>query len=206
MVDKFRDDEERIRRFYEDIRDVADILFVKAKTTKGAKRMLRGMRAKWMSEANRYASCGDKEAWGMLMTWCNQTDNYWPGLFHCYADPRIPGTSNDIERLIKEMKQLERLLSRSPRPAARFILNAPTNALLTSHPELPGAAALARLGPDVLEQAEDRLRSERKRRGVGWRAIRNFKAAKASLLERWDDACKEADAHKSPPASGSSLS
>lgn len=191
MVDKFRDDEERIRRFYEDIREVADILFVKAKTTKGAKRLLREMRAKWMSEANRYAASGDAEAWGMLMTWCNQTDNYWPGLFHCYADPRIPATSNDIERLIKAMKQLERILSRSPRPGTRFILNAPVNALVTSHPQLPEAESLANLGPRVLQQVEARLRSERTRRGIGWRATRNLKAAKVTLLTRWKDACKE---------------
>lgn len=193
VVEKFRDDEERVRRFYADIREVGDILFIKAKTTNGAKRLLREMKDKWMAEMTRYAASGDADAWSMLAGWCNQTDTYWPGLFHCYADPRIPATNNDIERLIKEMKQLERVLSKNPRPATRFIMHAPTNAMVTSRPQLPGAEFLARLGPEVIRQTEARLRGERKRRGVGWRAIRNFKGAKATLVERWEEACREPD-------------
>lgn len=164
------------------------------------------MKAKWLSDLNRHAASGDDNTWRILAKWYNQTDTYWPGLFHCYADPRIPATSNDIERLIKDMKQLERVLSRNPRPAARFILNAPTNSIVTSHPELPGAELLAQLGPDALRHAEAQLRRERKRRGVGWRAIRNFEAAKVSLKQRWDDACKEADAQKERSTSGAHAS
>ncbi len=160
------------------------------------------MKSKWMLDSIRYAASGDEEALSMLAKWCDQTDTYWPGLFHCYADPRIPATSNDVERLIKDMKQLERLLSRNPRPAARFILHAPTNAIVTSHPELPGAEFLARLGPDVLRTAEARLQSVRVKRSIGWRTIRNFKKAKATVLERWKDACSDPGTQNDQAAAG----
>jgi len=190
-VNNFRDDEKWVRRFYAEIYAVADVLFVKAKTTQGAKRLLREMREEWASQLTRVTSDADGRAWALLANWCNQTDNYWQGLFHCYADPRIPATNNDMEHLIKEMKQLERVLSRNPNPAIRFILHAATNALVTGRPSLPGADYLARCGADAMHQAETRLRADRKRRGVGWRAIRNFKDAKVSLLERWKLACDE---------------
>lgn len=33
------------------------------------------------------------------------TTSYWPGLFHCYDDPRIPQTSNAIEQLFGKGKR-----------------------------------------------------------------------------------------------------
>ena len=151
------------------------------------------MKDKWASALKRAAIIDDEDAWIMLATWCEQTDNYWPGLFWCYSDPRIPATNNALEQLIKEMKQLERVLSRNPRPAIRFILHAATNALVTSRPQLPGADFLAQLGAEAIQKAEARLRSERKQRGVRWRAIRDFDGAKIRLLEHWEQACQEAD-------------
>ena len=36
------------------------------------------------------------------------TASYWPGLFHCYDDPRIPHTSNAIEHTFGKGKRLLR--------------------------------------------------------------------------------------------------
>lgn len=36
------------------------------------------------------------------------TESYWPGLFHCYEDPRIPQTSNRIEGVFGKGKRLLR--------------------------------------------------------------------------------------------------
>lgn len=155
------------------------------------------MKDKWALQLTRKHAGLDEDSYVLLATWCNQTENYWPGLFHCYADPRIPATNNDMERLIKKIKQLERVLSKNPNPAIRFILHAATNALVTGRPELPGAEFLARCGPTVIRETEARLRAQQKRRGVGWLAIRNFDGAKERLLESWRMACAEADAAES---------
>ncbi len=36
------------------------------------------------------------------------TRNYWPGLFHCYDDPAIPRTNNDLEQYFGTARHLER--------------------------------------------------------------------------------------------------
>ena len=72
------------------------ILFDKRQTVKGAKRCLRKMHERWVERMMRPQPSGDNREWAILGTWCNQTKNYWPGLFHCYADPRIPGTNNAL--------------------------------------------------------------------------------------------------------------
>lgn len=36
------------------------------------------------------------------------TKSYWPGLFHCYDDPRIPQTSNSVEGIFGKGKRLLR--------------------------------------------------------------------------------------------------
>lgn len=164
------------------------------------------MKEKWASQLTQKATGLDEDSWTLLATWCNQTDNYWPGLFHCYADPRIQATNNDMERLIKKIKQLERVISKNPNPANRFILHAATNALVTGRPELPGAEFLARCDPAMILQTEACLRAQQKRRGVGWRALRNFEGAKEGLLEAWRLACAESDNAETQTASRSHAS
>lgn len=36
------------------------------------------------------------------------TDSYWPGLFHCYDVPDLPGTNNDLEQLFGSTRHHER--------------------------------------------------------------------------------------------------
>lgn len=167
------------------------ILFDKRQTVKGAKRLLGKMRKQWVERMMRPQSTGDERVWGILGTWCNQTDNYWPGLFHCYADPRIPGTNNSLEAFIKQMKQMVRLLSRNPNPATRFIGQAATNAIAFTHPELPGKDFLASRSAAVIQQAEASLKSRRRKLGAALRIRRDIDGFAKSVQERWKKACAD---------------
>lgn len=128
----------------------------------------------------------------ILAGWCNQTANYWPGLFHRYADPRIPGTNNTMERGIKETKQIIRVLARNPRPAVRFIRHGATIAMVTTRAELPGESFLASRSAEEWQSAEAALRAKRRRSGAALRARRNPEGFAHSVLERWKKACADA--------------
>lgn len=167
------------------------ILFDKRQTVKGAKRCLRKMHERWVERMMRPQPSGDNREWAILGTWCNQTKNYWPGLFHCYADPRIPGTNNALEAFIKQMKQMVRLISRNPNPATRFIGSAAMNAIAVTHPELPGEDFLASRSASVMQQAEASLLGRRRKLGASLKVRRDVDGFAASVLERWKVACAE---------------
>lgn len=128
--------------------------------------------------------CDDRTE-AVLAAWCDQTDSYWPGLFYCYGDYRIPGTNNGTERHIKDMKQLVRLLSRSPNPAARFISHAATNSMVGSRPTLPGEAFLASRSSEDIRNAEKQLRAKRGRQTVQRQVRRSPAKFAAEFLEQW---------------------
>ena len=180
-----RHNEEWLRRFYAEIFEVKRILFAEGQTVKGAKRLLRKMRDRWVQRLLRSTNLSDDKDYEILGAWCNKTDNYWPGLFHCYSDPRIPGTNNGMEIFIKEIKQLERHLSQNPNPATRVIRHAATNAIATTRPELPGKEFLARCSPQLIAQAEASLKAKRKTLGAARYARRNIDAFAENALERW---------------------
>jgi hypothetical protein len=149
---------------------------------------------------------GDVQGFEILATWCNQTKNYWPGLFHCYADPRIPGTNNSLELFIKEMKQMVRLLSRNPNPATRVIRHAATNAIVVTRPELPGKEFLAKCSPQLLAKVEKSLKFRRRRNGAVLRVRRDVQGFANGVLERWKRVCAERQAQKSRIGSGTHAS
>jgi len=95
IVDKFRDKEKWIRTFYADIWELHKILFGEGRTAKGAKRLMREMMRRWEKKLRKLDH--DDPGAGVLAQWLKQTKSHWPGLFHCYADPRIPHTNNDGE-------------------------------------------------------------------------------------------------------------
>lgn len=187
-----------MRQFYAEILDIRKFLFAKAQTAKGAKRLLRKKRERWLSRILRSASTADPEDGVIYATWCNQVDSYWPGLFHCYADPRIPNTNNDMERFIKEMKQLERFLSRNPNPAVRFLRNAATTALVVTRPELPGERFLASRTAADLRMAADVLLAQRKKFGAAQMVRRDVTKFAAHTVARWKEANQSADNASSP--------
>ena len=109
LAERFQTRENDIRRFYDDIWSVGEILFSDGQTKKGAKRLLQKLRKTWERRLLHPECEEDVKAEAVLRKWCEQRDSYWPGLFHCYGDYRIPGSNNDIERFINDMKQLEQL-------------------------------------------------------------------------------------------------
>jgi len=164
---------------------VAEILFAERQTAKGAKRRLRNICAEWKSRLRKPLYKGQFKEQSILLDWCAITDSYWPGLFHCYADPRIPGTNNALERLIKDMKQLERVISRNPNPASRFVVHAATNAILSTRQELPTAEQLARHTPQQIKLASLRLKQRRRKQSIASRVRRSTIRFANELLERW---------------------
>ena len=44
------------------------------------------------------ASTSSETLTTMLSTFRKVTASYWPGLFHCYDDPALPRTNNDLEQ------------------------------------------------------------------------------------------------------------
>lgn len=134
---------------------------------------------------------------GILLGWCDLTDAYWPGLFHCYSDPRIPATNNELERHIKRMKQLERVFSSHANPAMRFISHAATNSKVTALPIIPDEKALARHTTQDIRDATKRLKASRRKHGVAQRIRRTPKTFIEELLVRWKTAC--------PPPKGAAI-
>ena len=126
----------------------------------------RELRKSWECRLRNPQCDADITSEKMLKDWCKQTDSYWPGLFHCYGDSRIPRTNNEMERFIKEMKQLERKLSRNPHPELRFILHAAINALLAHLPSLPDETFLVSLSEQEWKTPEQRLTKQRRKLGL----------------------------------------
>jgi hypothetical protein len=117
-----------------------------------------------------------------------QTDSYWPGLFHCYSSPCIPATNNDTEQFILLVKNLERRLANNPQPAVRFVRHAPVSALFIGRDEFPGADFIARCAVDGLPAAKALLALRRKKTGAMRRARKDFVGETDRLLERWKEA------------------
>lgn len=141
----------------------------------------------------------DEHTKGVLEAWCDQTDSYWPGLFYSYGDYRVPGTNNGMERHIKDMKQLVRLLSRSPNPAARFITHAATNSIVGSRPVLPGEAFLAGRSTEDFKKAQQVLRSRRRKQSVHHQVRRNPAKFAEHFLERWKQSFLSPQSEHPPP-------
>jgi hypothetical protein len=185
IVDGFRLQGKVLRRFYNDIWDVQKILFATGQTKSGAKRQLFKLRKAWEKRAASPRCQADTEETEMLSNWCEQTDSYWPGLFHTYSDFRLPGTSNDIERYIKDQKQRVRQQSRNPNPARRFIRNAATNAVVSSRPVLPDKDDLATRSAQEWGAAQKELAARRQSLTAQQQARRTPKKYTERFLERW---------------------
>ena len=187
VVDRYRADADWIGVFYDDVRHVGTILFAAGRTLKDAKKMLRELRDQWRDELGRYQQAEiEQRACGVLKSWGTTTKTYEPGLFHAFADPRIPKTNNDHERVNKQLKSLERRISRSPRPGRRFTRNAPLNAVFVNMKVPPGEAFIARRRPEELRLAKILLQARMQSNGIAQKARRDFKGLVAALRADWD--------------------
>ena len=193
VVDQLKADEKWIRKYYADILKVGDILR-DAKNSKGAKRRLRELQDGWEKElkkskveAQRSPEKPKKPSpeQELLAKWCKITRSYWPGLFWCYSDPRIPRTNNELERLIKDLKRLERFLSRSPNPGRRFVTNAPINAVFINRRNMPGEDFLAKLTHSKFAEVKATLRAAAGKEGVLRGARRRYSRVLQDIVADW---------------------
>jgi hypothetical protein len=129
----------------------------------------------------------------LLTDWCKITKSYWPGLFYCYSDHRIPQTNNELERLIKDLKRLERYLSKSPNPGKRFVRNAPINAHFINRRTLPGEEFLAKLNHGAIAAAKAALRVAGTKTGVLRGARRHYSRLLREIVALWGAADSQDD-------------
>lgn len=178
-----------LRTLYDDVRQVGHILFQEGQTAKGAKRLLRKMRENWEGQLKRLQRSPNELAESVLTAWCGTTETYWPGLFHCYSNPYIPGTNNSTEQRIKDIKTFERVLAKNPKPAIRFLRHAAINALFIGRDgDLPGEDFIANTSREDIAAAKNTLRGGQGR----WAVMRKARLQRTKLLgqlqERWKQA------------------
>ncbi len=188
VVDEVRDRQEWLQLYYEDIWEISEVLFTPGRNAKEAKKMMKEKREGWQAELVTAQSTDETpKTQRVLSEWERLTDLYWPGLFHCLVNPRIPATNNGTERAILALKQLERVLSRNPKPAKRFVRNAATNAYFLNLPSLPGEEFIATRRPHEFQQAAAYLKERRRQAGIAYQARRNFDDLLLHIATRFNE-------------------
>lgn len=177
-----------LRCYYDDIWSIGDTLFGEGKSRQQRKHLLEEMRKNWELELQKLDAASEKDALGVefLAECCRITDEQWVGLFHCYVNPRIPGTNNGTEQLIATLKSLERVLSRNPNPGARFIRNAPVMALFVNQQRPPGAAFIGTRGPEDMARVRRQLRAGARVGGVAKLARQNLPLLLSRIIKGWN--------------------
>ncbi len=84
------------------------------------------------------------------------TRTYWPGLFHCYDDPAIPRTNNDLEQYFGTARHHERRATGRKQPPAAVAVRG-------------AVRVVAAVATQVVEVAASDLRP---RELAAWQAIR----------------------------------
>ncbi|MDQ5852016.1 MAG: ISNCY family transposase, partial [Chloroflexota bacterium] len=108
------------------------------------------------------------------------TRNYWPGLFHCYDQPEIPRTNNDLEHYFGTARHHERRATGQKRPTTAVAVQGAVRvvAAVASQGTIFTAADLR---PSDLEPWQ-RLRAELEGRHERRRAFRRFRRDPAAYL------------------------
>ncbi len=108
------------------------------------------------------------------------TRTYWPGLFHCYADPTIPRTNNELEQYFGAARHHERRATGRKRPPAAVAVRGAVRvvaAVATQAAEVPAAELRPR---DVA--AWRAMRGRLEVRHARRRAARRFRRDPAAYL------------------------
>lgn len=66
---------------------------------------------------------------GAVAHFLTVSQNYWPGLFHCYAVPGLPATNNDLEQFFGALRHHERRVSGTKRARASVVLRGAVHVL-----------------------------------------------------------------------------
>jgi hypothetical protein len=179
---------ERLARQVGVVRQIAHILKMEA-SSRQVKRVLRT----YLNRLVREVPHEEKYSpWASFVRHARQvSDRFWAGLFHCYDDPRIPRTNNDLERLFGIIKRQQRKVtgrkSTSGGPletCAPFVLGALS--ALQHQPQIHGL--LQDVPHDKLVEGRHRLKElagpARRRRSIRRNPTRRLK----ELLRRWKEA------------------
>ena len=108
------------------------------------------------------------------------TMNYWRGLFHCYADPQIPRTNNDLEQYFGSARHHERRATGHKRPTSAVVVRGSVRVVAAVATQLREWSAAA-LRPGSVG-AWRRLREELEARQEARRATRRFRKDPATYL------------------------
>ena len=129
--------------------------------------------------------CGPLEA--ALTHFLKVTRNYRAGLFHCYSDPDIPRTNNDLEQYFGQHRYHERRATGRKRGSVNTVLHGPVRLV---------ASAMTRLRPfTAVELAPaSRERWQRQRKAVRERFARRaqgrrFRRDPSTYLAQLEQAC-----------------
>jgi hypothetical protein len=129
--------------------------------------------------------CGPLEA--ALTHFLKVTRNYRAGLFHCYDDPGIPRTNNDLEQYFGQHRYHERRATGRKRGSVNTVLHGPVRLV---------ASAMTRLRPfTAVELAlPSRERWQRQRKAVRERFARRaqgrrFRRDPSTYLAQLEQAC-----------------
>ena len=189
VLDDLKSDEEWLRLYYPDILELGRILFADGQTSSKAKKLLGKLTEKWKTElADLQEDKDEPETEELLKGWLKQAASYAPGLFHCYANPYLPGTNNDMEKFIGDLKKLEQFLANNSRPASRFVKNAPIHAIVFNRKQLPGLEFINSRRREDIKRAKAYLETRRKRASIAYRARRDFSGTVKSIREQWEAA------------------
>lgn len=118
---------------------------------------------------------------------CRLTDEQWDGLFHCYANPRIPNTNNWMEQLIAKLKTQERDMAKNPKPGARFIRNGPIIAIFVHQRSLPGEDFLGSVPPEEFTRIRMETREASRQAGVAKLARSDLPKLMGRIKAQWNN-------------------
>lgn len=188
IVDEFQDRESLLRAYYADIWKLGEILFQKGLSQKRRKALMRELKQSWERELNELrADYPQDPHCEFFSAACRLTDSQWPGLFHCYAHPNIPGTNNTTEQFIAELKSQERVQAKTPNPAARFIRNAPITAIFNNRPSLPGEELVASASLEQITRAKELQKNLTHRTRIQRWARRDMQKLLDHVAKRWNN-------------------
>jgi hypothetical protein len=108
------------------------------------------------------------------------TRNYWSGLFHCYDQPEIPRTNNDLEHYFGTARHHERRATGQKRPTAAVAVRGAVRVVAAVATQVTSFAS-ADLRPTDLGQWQQ-LRADLEGRQERRRASRRFRRNPAVYL------------------------
>lgn len=178
VLDELKEQEEELRSLYAHIWKVGTVLYHEGQTSTKAKQQMRELVDEWNSLRR---NGGTRE--GLYKSWVKLTDSLWPGLFHCYDDPRIPGDNNSTERAIRDLKNFERHFSQNPNPAKRFVRHADFLAAFLNCKRIPGLDFVASRTAEQVQKAKDTLKAQSLKASIMSRARRDTHGLLKEILE-----------------------